>query len=105
MMRKCPKCNEVSVKVRMLSFSNRMHCEKCFYQYEYTSLTKNLVTFAGALIPILAVILGLYVKSWIVFGVILVISPFAGDILFAKYCALKPVGVRALRAKIRGENL
>lgn len=104
-MRKCPQCGEQAVKVRMLSFSNRMHCEKCFFQYEYTSLSKWGLAFIGAFIPSLAIVLGLAVKSWVVFGIVLIVVPFLGELLFAKYCSLKPVGVRALRAKLRGKSL
>lgn len=104
-MRTCPQCGEQAVKVRMLSFSNRMHCEKCFFQYEYTALSKWVLAFIGAFIPSLAMVLGLVTKSWVVFGIVLITVPFLGELLFAKYCALKPVGLRALRAKLRGKSL
>lgn len=105
MMRMCPKCGEKAVKVKMLSFSNRMHCEKCFFQYEYTSLSKWLLAFAGAFIPIIAIYAGLLLQSWVVFGILLLAAPFIGELVFAKYCSLKPVGARALREKLRGKSL
>ena len=105
MMRMCQKCSEQAVKVRMLSFSNRMHCENCFFQYEYTSLSKWVLAFGGALIPSLAVYMGLFFQSWVVFGVLLLLAPFIAELFFAKYCSLKPVGVRALREKLRGKSL
>jgi hypothetical protein len=104
MNRNCQKCGEKAVKVRMLSFSSRMHCEKCFFQYEYTSLTKWALALLGAFVPTLAIFLGLYFQSWIVFAVLLLVFPFAIEIVFAKYCPLKPVGPRALREKLRGER-
>lgn len=104
MIRKCPQCGKQAVKVRMLSFSNRMHCEKCFFQYEYTSLSNWVLAFIGAIIPGLAIILGLASKSWVVFGIVLILMPFLSELLFAMYCALKPVGLRTLRAKLRGKR-
>ena len=105
MMRKCPQCSEQSVKVRMLSFSNRMHCDKCFFQYEYTALSKWFLAFVGAFIPSIAVVLGLFTESWVVFGVVLILLPFLGEFVFAKYWTLKPVGLRAIRAKLSGKSL
>lgn len=105
MKRKCPKCTEQAVKVKMLSFSKRMHCEKCFFQYEYTLLSKWVLAFGGASIPSLAIYLGIVLKSWIVFGVLLLVAPFFAELTFARYCSLKPVGVRALRDKLRGKSL
>lgn len=105
MMRKCPKCNEEALKVKMLSFSSRMHCEKCLFQYEYTSLSKWVLAFGCSFIPSLAIYLGLRLQSWVAFGIILVVAPFVAELVFAKYCSLKPVGVRALREKLRGKSL
>lgn len=104
-MRKCPKCSERAVKVKMLSFSSRMHCEKCFFQYEYTFLSKWILAFGGAFIPGLAIYMGLFLQSWVVFGALLLVVPFVAELLFAKYSSLKPVGVRALREKLRGKSL
>ena len=105
MMRTCPKCSEKAVKVKMLSFSSGMHCEKCFFQYEYTSLSKWVLAFGGAFIPGLAIYLGLAFQSLITFGGLLLVAPFVAELVFAKYCSLKPVGVRALREKLRGKSL
>ena len=105
MMRKCPKCSEEAVKVKVLSFSSRMHCEKCFFSYEYTSLSKWVLAFGGAFIPTFAIVFGLYLQSWVVFGIVLILVPFLAELVFAKYCSLKPVGVRALREKLRGKRL
>ncbi len=89
----------------MLSFSSRMHCESCFFHYEYTSLSKYFLIFAGALTPSLAIYLGLLFESWAVFGVLVLLTPLIVELFFAKYCPLKPVGVRALREKVRGKTL
>ncbi|GAA5446261.1 hypothetical protein Misp06_04475 [Microbulbifer sp. NBRC 101763] len=89
----------------MLSFSSRMHCEKCFFQYEYTSLSKWVIAFYGACIPILAIYMGLALQSLVVFGSLLLAAPFLAEFVFAKYCSLKPVGIRALREKLRGKSL
>lgn len=104
-MRTCPKCNEQAVKVKILSFSSRMHCEKCFFQYEYTPLSKWVLAFGGAFIPSLAIYLGLAFQSLVVLCGILLVIPFIGELFFAKYCSLKPVGTKALRDKIRGKSL
>jgi len=102
MKRKCPECNEGSIKVKLLTLSNEMHCEKCFARFEYTSLSKWLLAFGGAFIPMLAIYAGLFFQSWVVFGFILIIVPFVAELIFAKYCPLKLVGIKALRKKLRG---
>jgi len=104
MMRMCPQCKEKAIKVRVLSLSDRMDCEKCFFQYEYTTLSRWMLVFLGAFVPLLAIMLGTIAKSWWVFGIVLVVVPFLGELWFARYCFLKPVGVRALREKLRGKN-
>lgn len=48
--------------------------------------------------------MGISAKSWIVFGVALVLAPFAGELLIAKYLKLKQVGVKALRGKLHEKN-
>jgi len=105
MKRECPECKAVAVKVKLLTFTNIMHCEKCFAQYEYTSLSKWVLSFGGAFIPVIAVYTGLYLKSWVVFGSILIGVPFIAEFIFAKYCSLKLVGIKALRKKLRGKSL
>ena len=95
MKRNCPECNEPAVKVRMLTFTSTMHCENCFHQYKYTTGSKLFLSFIFTFIPTTAVVLGLVFKSWVVFGLILILSPFAIEVVFAKYCSLKPVGLRS----------
>lgn len=58
--------------------------------------------FGGALVPSAAIYTGLLLQSWLVFGVILLIVPFFTELVFAKYCSLKLVGIRALRKKLGG---
>ena len=105
MNRKCTKCNEEAIKVRLLTFSSRMYCEKCFAQFEYTSLSKWILAFGGAFIPMVAVYTGLFLKNWLVFGFILIIVPFIAEFIFAKYCSLKLVGIKVLREKLRAKSL
>ena len=104
-MRKCEKCGEKAVAVKMLSFSNRMHCEECFFEYEYTNLSKWILAFGGAFIPGLAIYLGIMLQSWLVFVVLILVAPLLAELVFAKYCSLKPVGFRSLREKLRGKSL
>lgn len=101
MNRKCPECKEGAIRVKLLTFSSTMHCEKCFAQFEYTSLSKWLLAFGGAFIPIVAIYIGLFLQSWLVFGFVLLIVPFIAELVFAKYCSLKLVGIKALRKKLR----
>ena len=82
-----------------------MHCEKCFFQYEYTTISKWFLAFVGPFIPMLAIVLGLLSENWVVFGVVLLVLPFIGEFFFAKYCTLSPVGLRAMREKLSGKNL
>jgi len=105
MKRKCPECNEGSIKVKLLTFSKEMHCEKCFARFEYTSLSKWQLTLGGAVIPMVAIYTGLFLQSWFVFGFILIIAPFVSELIFAKYFSLKLVGIKALRKKLRGQGL
>ncbi len=105
MKRECLECEEVAVKVKLLTFTNIMHCEKCFAQYEYTSLSKWVLAFGGAFIPVVAIYAGLYLQSWVMFGVILIVVPFIAELIFARHCSLKLVGVKALRKKLRGKGL
>jgi len=105
MKRECQECQEAAVKVKLLTFTNIMHCEKCFVQYEYTSFSKWLLAFSGAFIPVVAIYVGLFLQSWIVFGFILIAVPFIAEYVFAKYCPLKLVGIKALRKKLHGKGL
>lgn len=104
MKRQCQECKEVAVRVKLLNFTNSMHCEKCFTQYEYASFFKLAFTFGGAFIPIVATYVGLYLQSWLVFGFILIVAPLIAEYVFAKYCSLKLVGVKAIRKKLRGNG-
>ena len=101
MKRKCPECNEKTVKVSLLTFKNSMHCENCFYQFKYTFVSKAILSFFGSFIPLLVVIFGIVTKSIILSVLLLVTVVFFGELLFAKYCSLKPVGLRAAKAKLR----
>jgi hypothetical protein len=105
MKRECQECKEAAVKIKLLAFTNTMHCEKCFAQYEYTSFSKWALAFGGAFIPMVAIYAGLFMQSWIVFGFILIVIPFIAEYAFAKYCSLKLVGVKAIRKKLRGNGL
>lgn len=106
MKRECQECKEVAaVKVKLLTFTSIMHCEKCFAQYEYTSFSKSVLAFGGAFLPMVVIYVGFILKSWVVFGFILIVVPFITEYVFAKYCPLKLVGVKALRKRLRGENL
>jgi len=102
--RRYKQCKENSIKVMLLTFTDSMYCENCFYQFKYTFLSKLVIGLIIGFIPLLAIYSGIYTKSIIVFGLILIGLPFLGEFLFAKYCALKPVGLRALRAKLRGNK-
>ena len=95
MKRICPECSKQAIKVRMLSFTRTMYCENCFHQYKYTTGSKLFLSLVFAFIPTTATILGLVFKSWVLFGLILILSPFAIEVVFAKYCSLKPVGLRS----------
>ena len=93
--RACPKCGEDAVRVSSLTFSGRTHCEKCFYEFTYSMLSNALMQIVGWFIPTLAIVLGLMLKSWIVFGAVLVLLPVFGIYLLSLYRKLKPVGFRA----------
>ena len=101
MKRKCPECNEKSVKVSLLTFSNSMDCENCFYQFKYTFVSKAILSFFGSFIPILVIFFGIVTKSIILSVLLLVALVFFGELIFAKFCSLKPVGLRAAKANLR----
>lgn len=72
-----------------------MHCENCYHQYKYTTGAKWLLAFIFAFIPPAATLLGLVFKSWVLFGVIFLLTPFVIEKVFAKYCSLKAIGLRS----------
>ena len=95
MKRKCPECSENAVKISILLFTNQMHCDNCFYRYEYSATSKWILAIIGSFIPMLAVVTGIALGSWIIFLVILIVLPFLIAFYLAKYSELKPVGFRA----------
>lgn len=104
MMRVCPKCKEPAVKVKLLSFSSRMHCDTCFHQYQYTRFSKWTLRLILVFIPVLAALIGLGLMSILAFAIVLIGLPFLIEFIFAKYCPLEPVGLRALREKISNKS-
>ena len=71
-----------------------MHCEGCFCRYEYSTVARWLLPLIGAFIPTFAIVVGLYTQSWLLFAVALVLVPIVIEFVFAKYCRLRPVGLR-----------
>jgi len=112
MKRVCPQCSEKSIQLKMLSFGNRMQCSNCYSEFKYTAVGSFILSILASFIPIVVIIIGLETKSWILACLFLFAVPLVGELTFAKYCKLKPVGRKALKDrihqkivnKIRNEN-
>lgn len=104
MKRECPECKAIAVEVKLLTYTTVMHCGKCFAQYEYTSLSKWVIAFSIIFFSTVAFYAGFLSQSWVVFGTTLIIVPFIAELVFAKYCSLKLVGIKGLRKKLHGES-
>ncbi|HOP22617.1 MAG TPA: hypothetical protein PK055_00625 [Gammaproteobacteria bacterium] len=103
MYRVCPECNKNNVKIKLLTYTSRMYCEECFSQYQYTKASKMILWIFSGFTTALAISLGLFTKSIIVFGCVLILFPFVFELIFAKFCPLKLVGLRGLRKKLKNK--
>jgi hypothetical protein len=104
MKRNCLECNNHTVRVKLLTYARRMHCDHCFATFEYTFMAKVMLWSLMAIPASLAVWVGFFTQNVWFFGALLLTLPFAIEYVYAKFCPLKLTGLKALRKKIKNEN-